>query len=113
MLRKTVFVAMVLALSLLLVVPAFANRGDGALGVIYVESQGLYFDTFVTVRDLPFTGTNAGSFQPLDNGVTPYGPGDPGYRGGRWWIDANNNGVIDAGDNFVLCPLLGPGRLAP
>ena len=111
--RKILVVLAVLVVALVAVVPALANRGDGALGVVYVESQGLYFDTFVTVQELKFTGTNGGSFQPLANGVTPYGPGDPGYRGGRWWIDSNGNGYLDADDAFVLCPLLGPGRATP
>jgi hypothetical protein len=112
MIRRGYIVVGVLVLALAMAVPAFANRGDGALGTVYVESQGLYYDTFVTVDSLVFTGTNGGSFQLLANGATAYGPGDPGYRGGRWWID-NGNGYPDAGDTFVLCPLLGPGRTEP
>ena len=42
--------------------------------------------------------------------MTQYGPGDPGYVGGRWWVDANANGYQDEGDSFFLCPLLPPGR---
>lgn len=110
--RKSIVVLIVLVLVLLMAVPAFANRGDGALGVVFVESQGLYYDTFVTVQELPFNDRNAHSFQLLDNGVTPYGPGDPGYRGGRWWID-DGDGYPDADDTFLLCPLLGPGRAEP
>jgi hypothetical protein len=110
--RRGYVVLGVLLLALALAAPAFANRGDGALGVVYVESQGLYFDTFVTAESLPFNGRNGHSFQPLVNGTTPYGPGDPGYRGGRWWID-DGNGIMDANDTFLLCPLLGPGREAP
>ncbi len=91
------------------VFPAYANRGDGALGVIYVTSQGLYYDTFVTNEVLPMEG----SFQKLTNHVTDYGPGDPGYLGGRWWVDVNGNNVMDAGDKFFHCPLLGPGRTTP
>ena len=41
---------------------------------------------------------------------TEFGPGDPGYVGGRWWIDLNGNGEMDPADKFFLCPLLGPGR---
>lgn len=37
----------------------------------------------------------------------------PGYLGGRWWIDVNGNDIQDAGDNYLLCPLLGPGRTSP
>lgn len=81
----------------------------GALGTVYVSSQGLYYDTFVSVSVLPMKGR----FQLLEDGVTEFGPGDPGYLGGRWWEDVNGNGYQDAGDKFLLCPLLGPGREAP
>ena len=94
-------------------VEAVANRGDGALGVVYVTSQGLYYDTFVSAQSLP----PKGPFQLLEGGQTEFGPGDPGYLGGRWWIDANFNGVMDppgdGGDVYLLCPLLPPGRLMP
>jgi hypothetical protein len=44
------------------------------------------------------------------NGLTTkYGPGDPGYLGGRWWVDANGDGEMNEGDHFFMCPLLGPG----
>jgi hypothetical protein len=90
--------------------PAFPDGGrNGALGVVYVSGQGLYYDTFVTIQQLPMHGR----FQLLENGVTEFGPGDPGYLGGRWWVDANANGVQDEGDAFVLCPLLPPGRPTP
>lgn len=81
----------------------------GALGVVYVQSQGLYYDTFVSAETLPMKGR----FQQLENSVTAYGPGDPGYLGGRWWVDANANGIQDEGDSFLLCPLLPPGRPNP
>ena len=81
----------------------------GALGVVYVSSQGLYYDTFVSAETLP----PHGPFQALADGVTEFGPGDPGYLGGRWWIDANMNGVQDPGDVYLLCPLLPPGRTEP
>lgn len=90
------------------VFPASANRGDGALGVVYVTSQGLYFDTFVSAQVLPMHGP----FQKLENGETEFGPGDPGYVGGRWWID-DGDGIMNENDTFLLCPLLGPGRTAP
>ncbi|MHC5212416.1 MAG: hypothetical protein ACYTG2_17015 [Planctomycetota bacterium] len=38
------------------------------------------------------------------------GPGDPGYRGGRSWIDTNGNEVPDGHDDFVHWPMLPPGR---
>lgn len=90
--------------------PEFARGGRaGPTGTVYVRSQGLYFDTFVTAEELPMQGR----FQKLENGETDYGPGDPGYLGGRWWVDVNGNGYQDSGDSFFLCPLLGPGRTTP
>jgi hypothetical protein len=96
-------------LALVAVIPAVANRGDGALGVVYVSSQGLYYDTFVSAQRLPMHGP----FQKLENGVTEFGPGDRGYVGGRWWIDNNGDNIMDGNDTFLLCPLLGPGRTTP
>jgi hypothetical protein len=96
-------------LTLATVIPATANRGNGDLGVVYVMSQGLYYDTFVSAQSLPMHGR----FQKLEDGVTDFGPGDQGYVGGRWWIDANGNNKQDTGDVFLLCPLLGPGRTTP
>lgn len=91
-------------------VAAYAQGGrPGSSGVIYVISQGLYFDTFVAVDPLPMEGP----FQLLADGQTQFGPGDPGYLGGRWWEDSNGNGSQDPGDHFFLCPLLPPGRPTP
>jgi hypothetical protein len=110
MYRKVSVLALVFVLALVAVVPAFAKGGRaGAIGEVYVTSQGLYFDTFVSAEELPMKGP----FQKLVNGTTEFGPGDPGYLGGRWWIDSNGNGYQDAGDTFLLCPLLGPGRESP
>ena len=78
-------------------------------GVVYVTSQGLYYDTFATKDPLPMKG----KFQLLVNGTTAFGPGDPEYLGGRWWEDLNANGIQDAGDHFFQCPLLPPGRPTP
>ena len=110
MMRKTLVVFLAVALALVLAVPAFAKGGRaGSAGVVYVTSQGLYYDTFVTNDPLPMHGP----FQLLDNGETEFGPGDPGYLGGRWWEDLNGNGIQDEGDHFFHCPLLGPGRPTP
>lgn len=83
------------------------GRGNGP--IIYVTSQGLYFDSIV-LTDLP----NQGNFQQLAMGMngleTEYGPGQPGHLGGRWWLDLNGDSVMNEGDKFFLCPLLGPGR---
>jgi hypothetical protein len=81
----------------------------GSSGVVFVTSQGLYYDTFVAVDPLPMQGR----FQLLVSGQTEFGPGQPGYLGGRWWEDLNGNGVQDEGDHFFLCPLLPPGRTTP
>jgi hypothetical protein len=83
--------------------------GDRSPGVVYVTSQGLYYDTFVVKDPLPMNGR----FQPLANGQTEFGPGQPGYLGGRWWEDLNGNGVQDPDDHYFLCPLLPPGRSTP
>jgi hypothetical protein len=93
---------------------AKANRGNGDLGTVYVISQGLYYDTFVPVETLP----PHGRFQQLfvvegAPNETMYGPGDPGYLGGRWWIDVNGNDEMDAEDSYLLCPLLPKGRENP
>ncbi len=91
--------------------PPGAPRGNGP--VIYVTGQDLYFDTIV-LGPMPFHGP----FQKLEadgpTGLqTEFGPGDHLYVGGRWWLDANGDDVMDAGDVYFLCPLLGPGREAP
>jgi hypothetical protein len=83
--------------------------GSRTPGVVYVTSQGLYYDTFVVRDPLPMEGR----FQPIANGETEFGPGQPGYLGGRWWEDTNGNGIQDADDHFFLCPLLPPGRAEP
>ena len=110
--RKLGVLFVVLLMVLLTVVPVSAQReppGRGAAGVIYVSSQGLYYDTYTVADPLPFHG----KFQLLENGVTEFGPGDPGYLGGRWWVDLNGNGVQDSNDHYFLCPLLPPGRPTP
>ena len=87
------------------------GKGRNAEGapVVYVTSQGLYYDSIV-LNDLP----QKGNFQQLIPGVngleTEFGPGEVGHLGGRWWIDANGDQVMNDGDLFFLCPLLGPGR---
>ena len=92
---------------------------------IYVTSQGLYYNTIVPVpstgdggKGLPWNGHNQGSFQLLDTntGSTEFGPGDPGYRGGRWWVDDGDLIQEDpdlSDDYYFLCPLLGPGMETP
>ncbi len=83
---------------------AQAGRGDGP--IIYVRGQELFYDSIVTADPLP----PYGPFQLLemgDNGLeTEYGPGDPGYKGGRWKEDFDGDGEY----HYFSCPLLGPGR---
>ena len=90
-------------------IAADRDTGRGTGPVIYVTSLGLYFDSIV-LADVP----NQGNFQQLipgQNGLeTEFGPGQPGHLGGRWWLDLNGDGVMNEGDKFFLCPLLGPGR---
>ena len=85
------------------------TTGRGTGPVIYVTSQGLYFDSIV-LTDLPMKG----DFQelvPTTTGLTTeFGPGTVGHLGGRWWVDVNADGEMDKGDHYFLCPLLGPGR---
>lgn len=119
MLRKITFVMFVVMISIAVAVPiASAKRGGDGGGrgdgpVIYVRSQNLYYDSIITADPLPPNGP----FQKLEMGdhglETDLGPGDPGYVGGRWWLDVNGNGEMDSGDHYFLCPLLGPGRDAP
>ena len=79
--------------------------------VVYVESQGLCFDSIVTAQNLP----DRGPFQTLaadpeercgaGSLLTEFGPGDHGYVGGRWELTMPSGEVV----HFV-CPLLGPGE---
>ena len=84
-------------------------------GEIYVAGQELYYHTFVAQDPLPYNGHNGNSFQRLyfveGQATTDFGPGNPGYKGGRWWVDLNNDNVMDpeGTDHYNLCPLIGPG----
>ncbi len=84
-----------------------AGRGDGP--IVYVTGQGLYYDSIITADPLPAHGP----FQLLEMGAsgleTEFGPGDPGYRGGRWMEDFDGDGEF----HYFSCPLLGPGRESP
>ena len=108
---KWMLLGLVLVLSLAFAVPAFAGRGDGP--IIYVTSQGLYYDSIVTADPLPMKGRFQQLIPTGDGLETEFGPGDHDYVGGRWWVDANGNGEMDAQDVYFSCPLLGPGRTEP
>ena len=126
-LSSVIVFSMLLSIPLVLAVPPPQAHGppghiDEPEAVIYVTSQGKYYHTIVPYAggNLPWNGHNDGSFQPLDTSTTPastpYGPGDPGYRGGRWWVD-DGDGVQEdpdlSDDYYFLCPLLGPGMETP
>jgi hypothetical protein len=121
MIKKSALVALVVAISLVFAVPAFAGGGpppttedgDRVRVEVLVTSQGLTYDSIVG-PDLPMKGP----FQELiDDGFgnlsTEFGPGDSGYLGGRWWVDSNPNGIMDDDDTFFSCPLLGHGSATP
>lgn len=91
--------------------PPRDDDGNRLRAVVYVESQGLFYETIVGPAVAP-----EGPFQELRPGAGPdgslatdFGPGDPGYVGGRWWVDANGNGEMDEHDAYFSCPLLGKG----
>ncbi len=110
MLRKT-DVGFALAMFLLSSVgQANATTPDKPLPrvAVYVESQGLCYDSVVTAQNMP----PQGPFQLLAEDAvnhcgsglkTEFGPGDPGYLGGRWVMNTASGPV------YFLCPLLGPG----
>jgi hypothetical protein len=101
----------VMAAGFLMGMVATAEAGGRGTGpVIYVTGQDLFYDSIV-LTDLP----PRGPFQKLEaagpSGLqTEFGPGDQDFVGGRWWLDANDNGKMDDGDAYFMCPLLGPGR---
>lgn len=89
------------------------DTGRGTGPVIYVTSQGLYYDS-VVLGELPAMKGRYQQLVPTMYGLeTEWGPGDHGHVGGRWWLDANENGEMDYDDMYFMCPLLGPGREAP
>lgn len=93
--------------------PSHVN--DGTVGMIWVVPEEMFYYTIVPYAggNLVYNGHNGGSFQQLwpdggpgDAPYTLFGPGDVGYRGGRWWIDNGAGPVgMDPTDTFFLCPL--------
>jgi hypothetical protein len=104
-------VAVTAALALVWTTRDVEARGNRPGPIIYVESQGLFYDSIVTADPLP----PKGPFQDLFAGGPPgadlhteFGPGDPEYVGGRW-VETFMTGQ----PHYFSCPLLGPGRLVP
>ncbi len=85
------------------------HEGDPAAPVVYVMSQGLYYDS-IALGDLPQQGEFQQLAPTMAGLTTEYGPGEVGHLGGRWWIDINGDDLMNDGDKFFLCPLLGPDR---
>lgn len=109
--RIVMGISLVVAAMVGLVVISQTQAGRGNGPIVYVTGQNLFYDSIITADPLP----PRGHFQKLEmtgpSGLqTEFGPGDAGYLGGRWWVDANGNNQMDEGDGFFSCPLLGPGR---
>lgn len=117
--KSSVFVVVLVilgvALGLIIATPTLADspRPDKNVDVvIYVTSQGLYYDSIIG-PDLPphgpFQLLEANPALPTNPPLqTEFGPGDPGYVGGRWKMADGNGGYV-----YFSCPLLGPGRAEP
>ncbi len=122
--RRTIFTGLIVGLlTIAMAVPAVANGDSGdskgrpgpgptiiVTGTDGDSSNDLVFESFVKAT-LPAHGPFQQLFPTDEAGVltTEAGPGDAGFYGGRWWVDVNGNGVLDAGDATFICPLLGPG----
>jgi hypothetical protein len=117
--RKLILAFVAMAMLVVTAAPAAAGGppprdpdGDRVRVIVYVSSQGKYYDSIVG-PSLPANGP----FQQLYEGpmglTTEFGPGDPGYLGGRWWVDDNGDGEMNEGDRFFSCPLLGKGSAHP
>jgi hypothetical protein len=85
-------------------------RGNRPGPVIFVRSQGLWYDSIVTADPLPQEGPFQELFPTAIEGQleTELGPGDPGYVGGRWVLIVGGEPV-----KYFSCPLFGPGREEP
>ena len=128
--RKTLLTGLVVGLlTIVMAVPALASNGRSGdtpnrpdtpvqvtvTGDPLTTADDVVYDS-IPLGDLPMKGRFQQLIPVLDGDgeviqlLTQYGPGDHGYVGGRWWIDANGNGEMDSDDLFFLCPLLGPGQ---
>ncbi len=116
--RLGIVMGMIAALALFLSVSvatsneAFADPGGvgrpGCTVTVFVTSQGLFYDSIITGAILPANGPFQDLVPVKVDGETQlqteFGPGDPGYVGGRWRMDTPDGPV------YFSCPLLGPGR---
>ena len=81
-------------LAVLAVASGAAANGSGGVTGPAIYANGVLFRTVGTPTDFSGTGAPLSSFQVLYSfaGVQPdvatAGPGDPGYRGGRWQVHA-------------------------
>ena len=113
--RSIVIIALVgVCLTLSSVLSVVYGRGGGPhfRPVVFVKSQGLYYDSIIG-PELP----HKGRFQRLEFGgitgmMAEFGPGDPEYTP-RFWVDKNANGEVDDDERCRLYVLLGPGRRDP
>jgi hypothetical protein len=123
MIKQSGFYTVLFALAIVFALMGFKGIAEAkpVNVVVYVTSQGLFYDSIVAPNSLPQKGPFQQLFPPGTNPDCPdcetlsteFGPRDPGYVGGRWWVDANGSGEMDEGDAFFPCPLLGPGRETP
>ena len=111
--RITICLTFCLLTGLLGVAIARTNKGPRPRPIIFVTSQGLYYDSIVTADPLPPNGPFQ-RLEPQEDGSlqTEFGAGDQGYVGGRWWVDDGDN-QMGPEDHYFSCPLLGPGRETP
>lgn len=115
--KKILFVILSISIVAFLASNDLFARGNNPGPVIYVENQDLFFDAVIAAESLPMKGPFQLLYECEAHGVvglcTEFGPGDFGFYGGRWWIDDNGDGMMNEGDVFFSCPLLGPGRDMP
>ena len=77
--------ALLLTFTFFINTSTYANErttGRGTGPIVYVTSQGLYYDSIVLADPLPPNG-NFQELIPSENGLeTEFGPGTPGHLGG-------------------------------
>jgi hypothetical protein len=115
--KKLILILITISLFTVLSLGDSFARGNKEGPVIYVESQGLFYDAVIAADPHPMKGPFQKLYECEVNGFTglctEFGPGDFGFYGGRWWVDLNGDKMMDEEDHFFSCPLLGPGRDTP